>query len=79
METVTSIDADRDFSRLLQRARSGQETTITESGVPVAKIIPFRVDRDALERRKQEHLAWLRQQPMIAVARGTRDELYEDE
>ena len=79
MKTITTTMANREFSKLMARAEAGQETTITKRGKAIAKIIPVAVDVDAREERKREHVAWLRAQPAIAVKRGTRDELYDDE
>ena len=35
-------EAKTHFSRLVQRAAAGEEIVITKSGVPMAKLVPFR-------------------------------------
>lgn len=64
MIEVGAFDAKNQFSKLLDRARRGEEFTITHRGVPVAKLVPVRVGRDAatardifarLRRRASEH------------------------
>ena len=35
-------EAKTHFSRLVQRAAAGEEIIITKSGVPMAKLVPFR-------------------------------------
>ena len=78
MKTVTATDANRDFSKLLERVEGGEAVTITKRGKAVAKLVPVANDLDAMEARKREHIARLRAQPAIKAARGTRDELYDD-
>ena len=38
-------EAKTHFSRLVQRAAAGEEIIITKSGVPMAKLVPFRKTR----------------------------------
>jgi len=38
-------EAKTHFSRLVQRAAAGEEIIITRSGVPMAKLVPFRETR----------------------------------
>lgn len=79
MRTVTATDANRDFSKLLERIEKRESFTITKHGKAIAKIVPVVDDLEAREARKREHIAWLRAQPVIKATRGTRDELYNDD
>lgn len=79
MKTVTATEANRDFSKLLEEVTSGEAIGITKWGKMVATINPVvQTDEDAAQARVREHLAQLRQQPVLGIPRGTRDELYED-
>jgi prevent-host-death family protein len=40
MSEVTATDANRYFSKLLQRAENGEHITITKDGKPVAVLMP---------------------------------------
>lgn len=40
MSEVTATDANRYFSKLLQRVENGEHITITKDGKPVAVLIP---------------------------------------
>jgi len=48
METVNIHQAKKNLSRLLSHARHGEEIVISNRGIPIAKLIPFRT---SLERR----------------------------
>jgi prevent-host-death family protein len=48
METVNIHQAKTNLSRLLSRVELGEEIIISNRGIPVAKLVPFRT---ALERR----------------------------
>jgi prevent-host-death family protein len=39
--TVGSLNAQNDFSELIDRALHGGETIVTKHGKPVTKIVPF--------------------------------------
>ena len=62
MRTVSARDANQQFSKILKAAADGEEITITQRGVPVAKLVPVpREDAAAAaerERRKAEALAF---------------------
>lgn len=49
MSEVTATDANRYFSKLLQRVENGEHITITKDGHPVAVLMPADVD---IARRK---------------------------
>lgn len=42
METVNIHQAKTNFSRLLSRVENGEEIVISNRGIPIAKLIPFR-------------------------------------
>lgn len=64
MIEVGAFDAKNQFSKLLDRARRGEEFIITLRGVAVARLVPLRDERDGatardifarLRRRASEH------------------------
>jgi len=79
MKTVTATEANRDFSKLLDEVSSGKAIGITKRGKMVATINQVNQrEEEAAQASIREHLAQLRQQPVLGIPRGTRDELYED-
>ncbi len=78
MKTVTATDANREFSKLLDRVTGGESIGITKRGRMVATINPVKPAADHAEAFKRTHLALLRAQPCIGVPRGTREDLYTD-
>ena len=81
MVTVSAREANQQFSRILEAAVGGQEVTITRRGVPVAKLVPLKVDQDAeaaeLARRKAEALAFFEKGVDLGPrVPWTRDEIY---
>jgi prevent-host-death family protein len=46
METVNIHQAKTNLSRLLSRVELGEEIIISNRGVPVAKLVPFRTSLD---------------------------------
>lgn len=79
MKTISATEANRDFSKLLERVAGGEAIGITKRGKMVAKLSPVAKAEDSTARKKvREHLATLRARPVLGVPRGTRDELYED-
>jgi prevent-host-death family protein len=59
MTEIGAFKAKTQFSRLLDRAKNGEEFTITHRGVPVAKLVPAGNSTDIAEARAA--LARLRQ------------------
>lgn len=41
MEELSTHEAQAQFARLIDRARKGEETVITDHGRPVARVSPF--------------------------------------
>jgi prevent-host-death family protein len=78
-ETISAVEANRSFSKLLRGVREGRSYLVTAHGRPVARIIPL-VEGDALTAKAKEALlARLEAEPVVEIGRWTRDELYEDE
>ncbi len=46
METVNIHQAKTNLSRLLSRVEHGEEIVISNRGIPIAKLIPFRTSLD---------------------------------
>ncbi|NJL01390.1 MAG: type II toxin-antitoxin system Phd/YefM family antitoxin [Spirulinaceae cyanobacterium SM2_1_0] len=46
METVNIHQAKTNLSRLLSRVALGEEIVISNRGIPIAKIVPFRTSLD---------------------------------
>ena len=46
METVNIHQAKTNLSRLLSRVEHGEEIVISNRGIPIAKLIPFRISLD---------------------------------
>ncbi|PLS69726.1 MAG: type II toxin-antitoxin system prevent-host-death family antitoxin [Cyanobacteria bacterium M5B4] len=46
METVNIHQAKTNFSRLLSRVELGEEIVISNRGIPIAKLVPFRTSLD---------------------------------
>jgi prevent-host-death family protein len=79
MRMITATEANRDFSKLLERVEKGEALNITKHGKIVATITPSRRSQEEMERLKNEHLEMLRAtKPIPGLTRGTRDELYDD-
>jgi prevent-host-death family protein len=46
MKTINIHEAKTNLSRLLTRVQNGEEIVISNRGVPVAKLVPFRASLD---------------------------------
>ncbi|APB34415.1 prevent-host-death family protein, putative [Gloeomargarita lithophora Alchichica-D10] len=46
METVNIHQAKTNLSRLLSRVERGEEIVISNRGIPIAKLVPFRTSLD---------------------------------
>ncbi|MEA5602373.1 type II toxin-antitoxin system Phd/YefM family antitoxin [Nostoc sp. UHCC 0252] len=56
METVNIHQAETNLSQLLLRVEHGQEIIISDRGIPIAKLVPFRTSsnrRDSLGQDKE--------------------------
>lgn len=52
LKTFGVFDAKNSFAKLLKRAKSGEEITITRRGKPVARLGPFKTKSAVIERRQ---------------------------
>ena len=86
MIIISADEADQQLPRLLRSAVEGEEITITEQGVAIARIVPA-IER-AVEADVKERRARRREELLARFAEGfeggtyadwTRDELYERE
>jgi prevent-host-death family protein len=80
-ESISAADANRKFSQLLRGVREdGATYVVTAHGKPVAKIVPYdeiarETDREVAREMLLKRLA---AQPVMNLARVSRDELYDD-
>jgi prevent-host-death family protein len=83
MKRISATEANRSFSKLLASVRKGKPAEITVRGEVVARLEPVSPQNRAAdeERRKdwEKFMEHLRSQPVLNIARGTRDELYDDD
>jgi prevent-host-death family protein len=80
MRMITATEANRDFSKLLERVMAGEEISVTKHGDIVATIIPAKNKNKQREAQKLKFVERLRNREHFApvAARGSRQELYED-
>jgi prevent-host-death family protein len=83
MKTVTAAEANRNFAKLVQEARNGEDIVVTAHGVPVVTISRFQKDQQAekLAREAAWSALWDRidqQAPTTIRWKFNRDELYDD-
>ena len=75
---VSAADANRKFSKLLRAVREGQSYVVTSHGKAVAKIVPVDKNGGVTRGARSALLRRLRSEPVITIARWSRDQLYED-
>ncbi|SPD72458.1 Prevent-host-death family protein [uncultured Desulfobacterium sp.] len=78
MRSITTTDANREFSKLLRDVMNGSEVMILSRGKPVAKITSVSsvtFERNAL---KKHLLSRLKAQVATGARNWTRDELYDE-
>jgi prevent-host-death family protein len=80
MRMITATEANRDFSKLLERVIAGEEISVTKHGDIVATITPAKHGNKQREAQKLKFVERLRNRELFApvASRGTRQELYED-
>jgi len=83
MAKISATEANRNFSKLLAKVRKGEPAEITVRGEVVARLerVTHKQRKSEEERRKswEEFIERLRNQPVLNIPRGTRDELYDDD
>jgi prevent-host-death family protein len=78
-KAVSAADANRKFSKLLRGVREGHSYVVTSHGKAVAKIVPVEKNGAVTTGARSTLLKRLRSEPIVSIARWSRDELYEDE
>jgi prevent-host-death family protein len=78
MKTITSANANREFSRLLKEVRLGEDITILSRGTPVAKITSISSDTMRKSAMKKLLLSRLKSQSVTGVRNWTREDLYNE-
>jgi prevent-host-death family protein len=78
MKTITSANANRDFSKLLKEVRMGEDVTILSRGTPVAKITSISSDAMRKGAMKKLLLSRLKSQSVTGVRNWTREDLYSE-
>lgn len=76
MAEVSAAIANRQFSKLIRRASTGEFVTITSHGRPVARLIPIGRDTSGASEARSRLIDRLRGQAALGVT-WTRDELYD--
>ncbi len=76
--SITAAAANREFSSVLRRVRSGRSYVVTSHGRPVARIVPFSSEEPIKSTARRALFARLASARVTDVGRWTRDELYED-
>jgi len=77
MASITSTEANRNFSKLLAAATKGKSTDITMRGKVVARLVPVSEEEIKREEAWQKHLDEMRKRPAMNLPRATREEFYE--
>ncbi len=78
MKTITTTDANREFSKLLREVSKGAEVTILSRGKPVAKITSVSSATLQKNSMKKHLLSRLKAQNATGFRNWTRDELYDE-
>ena len=76
MTSITAAAANREFSSVLRRVRSGRSFVVTSHGRPVARIIPVSSSEPVKATAHRALFARLADNRIVNVDRWTRDELY---
>ena len=83
MQTVNMHEAKTHLSRLVERARAGEEIVIAKSGTPVAKLVPYTENLEPRTLGGMEGLIWMADDfddPLpVEVLKGFYGEDYESE
>ena len=74
---VSAAEANRKFSELLRKVKSGESYVVTSHGRPVARIAPVDNEEQSRSKAKAALLRRLRAQKAIDIGPWTRDELYD--
>jgi prevent-host-death family protein len=78
MKSITTTDANREFSKLLRDVMKGSEVMILSRGKPVAKITSVSSAIFQRNAMKKHLLSRLKAQDVTGARNWTRDELYDE-
>jgi prevent-host-death family protein len=93
MITASISEAKAKLSALLRRVKAGETVTVTDRGVPVARLVPIanaeevdwderlaRLERQGVIRRPRRPLdpSWLRSQPLVPARASVLEALLEE-
>lgn len=76
-KSVSALEANRNFSRVLREVRDGQSYIVTNHGRPVAHISPVSSLAGRSDVQHRALIDRLRTAPVQDAGAWTRDELYE--
>lgn len=80
VKTVSAAQANREFSKLMKLAESGERVVVTSRGQPKVAIVPIEVE-DAQKAKRREAFEKLtrrlKSQPAQNLPRLTRDDFYD--
>jgi prevent-host-death family protein len=80
MKTVTSTEANRSFSKIVNRAAKGEVFGVTVRGKVIARIVPEEDYNDlALALKRRAHFESLKDKPVMNLPKVTRDDMYDDD
>jgi prevent-host-death family protein len=80
MRMITATEANRDFSKLLEKVEAGEQINITKHGRIVATLTPADKSLQDMRKAKEKFMNEMRShKPIPGLTRGTRDELYDDD
>ena len=80
VKTVSAAQANREFSKLMKLAESGERVVVTSRGQPKVQITRVEVE-DAEKARRREAFdrltTWLNSRPVQNFPKLTRDDFYD--
>lgn len=77
MRSITAVEANRQFSKVLREVAKGETYSVISRGRPVATIIPADTLYSVRDKAKKALLARLFAQEITDKRGWTRDELYD--
>ncbi|POR46228.1 type II toxin-antitoxin system Phd/YefM family antitoxin [Bosea psychrotolerans] len=80
VKSVSAAQANREFSKLMKLAESGEDVIVTSHGKPKVRIVRVEDGEDEAHRRQRAFDALtelLRSRPILNLPRATRDDMYE--
>ena len=59
-QLIGAFEAKTHFSKIIEKAEQGADFIVTKRGKPVAKIIPFKQEKEMTRKEAMEQLAQMR-------------------